>query len=52
MLEVFYENQGSWAQRIAIFDDEAAYMACVPALEAWAEAQGYVLTERYVEEVE
>lgn len=43
-IKVYFEAQAG-AHEIAEFYDELLYMACVPALEAKAEAQGYVLTE-------
>lgn len=44
-LTVYLEKPQSWAEHIATFEDEAFYMLCVPALEAWAEAQGCIITE-------
>ena len=45
MMTVYLEKPQSWAEAIATFEDEAVYMLCVPALEAWAEEQGYIITE-------
>ena len=50
MVTVYLEKVGSWAEHIATFESEAVYMLCVPALEAWAEAQGLVITESINEE--
>ena len=33
------------AHIVAQFDEEATYMACLPALEALAESKGYIVTE-------
>jgi len=33
------------AHMVAQFDEEATYMACLPALEALAESKGYIVTE-------
>jgi hypothetical protein len=33
------------AHIVAQFDEEATYMACLPALEALAKSKGYIVTE-------
>jgi len=43
-ITVYFEAPAG-AHEIAVFYDELLYMACVPALEARATAQGYVLSE-------
>ena len=43
-IKVYFEAPAG-AHEIAEFYDEVLYMACVPALEDKAKAQGYVLTE-------
>jgi len=40
-----YFESPTGAHEVATFCDEETYAACVPALEALAKAQGYVLTE-------
>lgn len=40
-----YFEAPAGAHEIAVFYDELLYMACVPALEEKAKAQGYVLSE-------
>jgi hypothetical protein len=41
---VYFEAQIG-AHMVAQFDEEATYMACLPALEALAESKGYIVTE-------
>ena len=43
-IKVYFEASAG-AHEIAEFYDEVLYMACVPALEERAKAQGYVLSE-------
>ena len=43
-IKVYFEASAG-AHKIAEFYDEVLYMACVPALEERAKAQGYVLSE-------
>ena len=43
-IKVYFEAP-TGAHEVAVFYDEMLYMACVPALESKAKAQGYVLTE-------
>jgi hypothetical protein len=43
-ITVYFEAPAG-AHEIAVFYDEMLYMACVPALETKAKAQGYVLSE-------
>jgi len=50
-LTVYMEKPQAWAEPIATFESEAVYMLCVPALEAWAEAKGYIITESMDEEL-
>jgi hypothetical protein len=33
------------AHMVAQFDEEATYMACLPALQALGESKGYIVTE-------
>ena len=40
---VYFESIG--AHMVAKFDEEATYMACLPALEALAHSKGYIVTE-------
>jgi hypothetical protein len=40
-----YFEAPSGAHMVAQFDEEATYMACLPALEALASQQGYTVTE-------
>jgi len=40
---VYFESIG--AHMVAKFDEEATYMACLPALQALAESKGYIVTE-------
>jgi len=41
---VFFEAKAG-AHVVAKFDEEATYMVCLPALEALAKSQGYIVTE-------
>ena len=41
---VYFEAQIG-AHIVAQFDEEATYMACLPALEALAKSKGYIVTE-------
>lgn len=41
---VFFEAKAG-AHIVAQFDEESTYMACLPALEALAKSQGYIVTE-------
>ena len=41
---VFFEAKAG-AHVVAQFDEESTYMACLPALEALAKSQGYIVTE-------
>lgn len=52
MIRVFLEKPISWAHEIATFIDEEAYMAALPALEAWAKSMDdrYVITESMEDE--
>ena len=41
---VFFEAKAG-SHIVAQFDEESTYMACLAALEALAESQGYIVTE-------
>ena len=41
---VFFEAKAG-SHIVAQFDEESTYMACLPALEALAKSQGYIVTE-------
>ena len=41
---VYFEAPAG-AHMVAQFDEEATYMACLPALEALAKTKGYIVTE-------
>lgn len=41
---VFFEAKAG-AHIVAMFDEEATYMACLPALKKLAKANGYTVTE-------
>lgn len=41
---VFFEAKAG-AHVVAQFGEESTYMACLPALEALAKSQGYIVTE-------
>ena len=43
-VKVYFEASAG-AHIVAQFDEEATYMACLPALEALAESKGYIVTE-------
>lgn len=43
-ITVYFEAPAG-AHEVAVFFDELLYLACVPALEGRATAQGYVLSE-------
>lgn len=40
MVEVYFETNG-FATRVAIFDDEETYFACLPALEKLAKKHNF-----------
>jgi hypothetical protein len=48
---VFFEAKAG-AHVVAQFDEESTYMACLPALEALAKSQGYIVTESLGTEAE
>jgi len=50
-ITVYFEAP-TGAHEVATFYDELIYMACVPALEAKAKAQGYELSESVTYEEE
>ena len=51
MIIVYFETpNNSYAEVVAKFADDELYNACVPVLEAQAEAQGYILTESFIED--
>jgi len=41
---VYFEAKAG-AHTVALFDEEATYMACLPALEKLAKSNGYAVTE-------
>jgi len=41
---VYFEAKAG-AHMVALFDEEATYMACLPALEKLAKSNGYAVTE-------
>jgi hypothetical protein len=43
-VKVYFEASAG-AHIVAQFDEEATYMACLPALEALANSKGYIVTE-------
>lgn len=47
MIRVFLEKPQLWAEEIATFNSEDAYMAALPALEVWAKSLDgrYEITE-------
>ncbi len=43
---VYFETpNNNYATQVAMFDEETTYMACLPALEKLAKANGYIVTE-------
>lgn len=43
---VYFETpNNSYAVQVAMFDEETTYMACLPALEKLAKANGFIVTE-------
>lgn len=40
-IKVFFEVQNTYAEQVAVFASEEAYVACLPALEALAKQQGF-----------
>lgn len=45
MRVVVYFEAKAGAHTVALFDEEATYMACLPALEKLAKSNGYAVTE-------
>ena len=45
MIKVYFETDNWFCMSVAYFDDEDTYMACLPALEALAGKNGYIVTE-------
>jgi NADPH-dependent ferric siderophore reductase len=47
MIKVYLEKPPTWAQELAVFQDESAYVAVADALETWAknEDPDYIITE-------
>ena len=45
MIKVYFETDNWFCMPVAYFDDEDTYMACLPALEALAGKNGYIVTE-------
>jgi hypothetical protein len=51
MIVVYFETpDNSYGEVVAKFADDELYNACVPVLEAQAKAQGYILTESFIED--
>ena len=48
---VYFESP-TGSHMVAQFDEESTYMACLPALEALAKSQGYIVTESVGNEAE
>ena len=44
MIEVYFESS-SHAELVATFEDDQAYMRCLPALEAYATECGMIVTD-------
>lgn len=51
MIKVYFEN-GRHAEIVAVFSDEAVYMACLPALKKLGKSLGMKVTESVEEDVE
>lgn len=49
MVKVYFETN-SYAELVAIFDNEETYAACFPALEELAKKHGYFITESVEQE--
>ena len=46
MITVYFEKYNkAWSEKVATFECEDYYMACLPALELLAEARGCIVTE-------
>lgn len=46
MITVFMEPiSKAWSEEVATFNDEAVYMLCLPALEAYAAERNCIITE-------
>lgn len=41
MVTVFFQYRNSTAEKVATFEDEKTYMACLPALKQVAEDEGF-----------
>lgn len=53
MVRVYFETPNhSYADLVAIFDDEDLYMACLPVLEKQAKENRMIVTESIDEEIE
>lgn len=53
MVKVYFEMEGSYAELVAIFDDEDTYMACLPALEKLRKKHRFdLVTESIVDSME
>ena len=44
MIEVYFESS-SHAELVATFEDDGAYMRCLPTLEAYADECGMIVTD-------
>jgi hypothetical protein len=46
MITVYFEKfNKAWSMKVATFEDEDTYLACLPALEVIAAAKGCIVTE-------
>lgn len=53
MVKVYFEMDGSYAELVAIFDDEDTYMACLPALEKLRKKHGFdLVTESIIDSMD
>ena len=50
VITVYFESN-CHAQKVAMFEDDELYNACLPVLESWAEKAGMIVTESLDEEV-
>jgi len=52
MIRVYLEKPPTWAQELAVFQDESAYAAVADALETWAKNEDprYIITESVEDE--
>lgn len=53
MVKVYFEMDGSYAELVAILDDEDTYIACLPALEKLRKKHGFdLVTESIIDSME